>query len=92
MSNLQGIENEDILIHSKKCYMSVSINTATVHYFGSRAELCLHIAAYGHCERVVHSVLLLKFIEHCNHPCFFPLCAVLEESLLVSKAVMCRRI
>lgn len=72
-------------------YMSVSINTATVHYFGSRAELCLHIAAYGHCERVVHSVLLLKFIEHCNHPCF-PLCAVLEESLLVSKAVMCRRI
>lgn len=65
--------------------------TATGHYFGSRAELCLHIAAYGHYERVVHSMLLLKFIEHCNHPCF-PLCAVLEESLLVSNAVMCRRI
>ncbi len=53
--------------------------------------MCLHVAVYGHCEQIVHSVLLLKFIEHCNHPCS-RLCAVLEETLLVSKAVMCRRI
>ncbi len=53
--------------------------------------MCLHVAGYGHCERIVHSVLLPKFIEHCNHPCS-RLCAVLDKTLLVSKAVMCRRI
>lgn len=53
--------------------------------------MCLHVAGYARCERIEHSVLLLKFIEHCNHPCS-RLCAVLEETLLVSKAVMCRRI
>lgn len=85
MANLQGIENENILIHAKHFYMS--IDTATVHYFWSRADLCLHIAAYGQCAFCHYWNLFSTAIIPA-----FPYVRFLRSSLLVSKAVMCRRI
>lgn len=79
----------DIIMAQKNTKIKKKMNLE-----GRRFNVHYYVLA---CSRIwplwadVHSVLLLKFIEHCNHPCS-PLCAVLEENLLVSKAVMCRRI